>query len=72
MITIARLVTSLARRLGGEIVVPLVQAAMTAPLLLSLFRQVGAHLWRRGPVVSRKQRDSNPGNSALACLRQAL
>ena len=35
-------------------------------------RQVGAHLWHRGPVVSRQQRDSNPGPSTLSCLRQAL
>ena len=47
------------------------EAAITAPFALS-FRQVGAHLWHRGPVFSRKQRDSNPGPSTLARLRQAL
>ena len=44
---------------------------MTAPVC-SQFMQGGARLWHRGPVVSRQQRDLNPGPSTLACLRQAL
>ena len=47
------------------------KATSTAPVSLSVFRQVGAHLWHRGPVVSRHERDSNPGMSTPAFLRQA-
>ena len=36
------------------------------------YRQVWAHLWHRGPEVSRQQQDSNPGPSKLSCPRQAL
>ena len=36
-------------------------------------RQVGGHLWRRGAVVSRHQRDSNPGQPRTfnTCVPQA-
>ena len=34
--------------------------------------QVRAHLWHSAPVVSRHQRNLNPGPSALVCFRQYL
>ena len=45
---------------------------MDCASLLSVFRQVRAHLWHRGPVDSGLQQDLNPGPSTLVCLRQAL
>ena len=57
--------------LNGAIVCAL-RARLELLLQIALScRQVGAQLWHRGPVVSRQQRDLNPGPSALACLRQA-
>ena len=47
------------------------EAAVLRQVALSC-RQVGAHLWHRGPVVNRQQSDSNPGPTALAYLKQAL
>ena len=45
------------------------KAAISAPVLLSVCRQGRAHLWHRGPVVSRLQQDSN---SVPVCLKQML
>ena len=56
---IARLFTRIARGPGGEIVVPLGRGCNYCAGLLSVSWLVGAHLWLRGPVVSRK--DSIPG-----------
>ena len=74
LIKIASLITHLAGRLGGEMVVPYGQGYNFCARLLSVCRQVGAHLWHRGLVDSTQQRDSNPRPStfAPACHRQAL
>ena len=44
------------RRLGGGMVVH---------RLLTVFRQVGAHIWPRDPAISRQQRDRDKGRSTL-------
>ena len=67
-IKIARLVARLARGPGREIVVPGRGCSYWASLL-SAFRQVGAHLWHRGPVVSKQQRDLNPARHLRASGR---
>ena len=58
--------------LSGEIVGALGARLQLLCQVALCGRQVEAHLWHRGPVVSRQQWDLNPGHSALACHRQAL
>ena len=58
--------------LSGEIVCALRTRLQWLRQVALSCRQVGAHLWHRSPVVSRQQRDSNPGPLTLSCLRQAL
>jgi len=68
MIKIRWHITRPSRGMGGEILMPSWQGRNICANLLSVCRQVGAHLGaNQFPVEDGLQWDSNPRTSTLAC-----
>ena len=63
------LIKSLGLLTHGEIVDALSERLQILCQVALSCRQIGADPWQRGSIVNRQQWDSNPGPSALACLR---